>query len=128
MLRFRVCTIACMLTGIGAIVMTSGASAQSSSTYGTGTMWGTVPGGVAVNGAYESGISHNQNSSVAGAVNAAKQGMLVGNGQNISIYSIGSQSIVSTTIIGNNNTSTTTATQTTTNTGTVTNTGTTNHR
>jgi hypothetical protein len=68
-----------------------------------GAMWGTNPSGVAVNGALESAATHNANGSIAAAVNAAKKGALIGNGSSYSISTVGSQTIVSSTIIGNDN-------------------------
>lgn len=86
-------------------------------------MWGTAPAGVAVIGSVDSAISHEHNGVVAAQVNAAKKGLLAGGVPGMSITSIGSQSIVSNTVIGNNNNTSVTATQTTSNTGSVTNQG-----
>ena len=55
-------------------------------------------------------------------MNAAKAGLLYG-GASINITSVGSQNIVSTSVIGNNNVTNVTSTQTSSNTGSVTNNG-----
>lgn len=90
-------------------------------------MWGTTPGGVAVNGAVDSAFSHVSNSAAAGAVNAARSGVLLDTGAGgPTIYSIGSQSIVSNTIVGNDNSATISASQSATNSGAVSNQGTIN--
>ena len=60
--------------------------------------WGTMPGGVAVNGALDSAAQAATNAAVAGAVNGARKGVLMGS--NVTINSIGSQTIVSNTIFG----------------------------
>lgn len=96
--------------------------AQTSSTTAAPNMWGTVPSGVSVPGALDSAIMHAQNGVVAGQVNAARAGALYGS--NATIQSIGSQTIMQTSIIGNNNSSSTNGTQTSTNSGATTNTGT----
>lgn len=66
---------------------------------------------------------HANDSNAAGAVNAARAGLLLNAGPGMSITAIGSQSVVSNTIIGNNNSSSITATQTSTNSGAVSNNG-----
>lgn len=88
-------------------------------------MWGTAPAGVAVPGAVDSAIAHNQNAAVAGAVNAAQAGALFngGPGSSISITSIGSQNIVSNTVIGDGNNVDIDANQSSSNTGQVSNSG-----
>jgi len=92
-------------------------------------MWGTAPSGVAVPGAVDSAIAHNQNSAYAGAVNAADAGALFngGPGTSISITSVGSQNIVSNTVIGNDNKININADQDSSNTGPVSNNGTMNY-
>ena len=87
------------------------------------SMWGTVPGPVAGNSFVDSATAHAQLGTVAGEVNAAEQGILLYSGPNTSITAIGSQSIVSTTIIGNNNSTGVSATQSSINSGTVSNNG-----
>lgn len=77
--------------------------AVAQSAISAGTAWGTKPAGVAVNGALESAASHNANGSVASAVNAAQKGLLIGNGSSYSISSVGSQTVISSTIIGDGN-------------------------
>jgi hypothetical protein len=95
--------------------------------YAAGNMWGTTPGGVAVNGAAVSAFTHVSNGAVAGAVNAARSGFLIGSGSGgLSIYSIGSQSIVSNTIVGDDNSTSISASQSASNTGAVSNQGTLN--
>jgi len=107
----------------------TGAAAQSATTYSAGNQWGTVSSGVAVNGGLESAQSHAVNAASAGAVNAAKNGILLGNGSgSLTISSVGSQSIVSNSINATNSTisSSINATQTSTNSGAVTTNGTIN--
>jgi hypothetical protein len=98
------------------------AHAQSSTNYGAAIQWGTYSSGIAVTGAVDSAVAHNQNGVVAGQVNAAKLGALVGSGGD-TINAIGSQTIVSTSIIGSGDTSSINATQTSSNTGAVKNAG-----
>lgn len=88
-------------------------------------MWGTAPAGVAVPGAVDSAIAHNQNSAAAGAVNAAEAGALFngGPGTSIAITSVGSQNIISNTVIGDNNNTNINADQSSSNTGQVSNSG-----
>jgi hypothetical protein len=113
----------------GLLALPSGAKAQSAA-YGStptvnnspgysssGRFWGTTGTGAdSANMHYQDGLSASQ-------VNAARQGFLLGNGSGASITAIGSQSIVSTTIFGDNNSANVTATQTTTNSGAVSNNG-----
>lgn len=110
-------------------IAASSASAQSIDNYSASHMWGTAPAGVAVPGALDSAIAHNQNSAVAGAVNAAQAGALFngGPGSSISITSVGSQNIVSNTVIGNNNDVDIDAGQSSSNSGQVSNSGTVNN-
>ncbi len=84
-------------------------------------MWGSAnsAGGTAL----DSSTMHNQDGISAAQVNAAKQGMLLG-GPGLSVTAIGSQNIVSTTVLGDNNTTNVNATQSSSNTGTVSNNGT----
>ena len=105
MRKYLKTAVAPVLIAFGALAAGAApASAQSSTTYASGNMWGTTPAGVAVNGALESSQAHAQNSAVAGAVNAAKKGILLGTGLGgLSIYSIGTQTVVSNTIVGSNN-------------------------
>lgn len=90
--------------------------------YDASTMWGTAPAGEA---AFESSAMHVQNGIVAGQVNAAEEGMLYSNGSSdtYNIYSIGSQSVISNTIIGDDNGIHVSADQNSTNTGRVSNNG-----
>jgi hypothetical protein len=106
---------------------TVGVSAQSIDNYSASNMWGTAPAGVAVPGALDSAIAHNQNSAVAGAVNAAEAGALFNGGSGITITSIGSQNIISTTVIGDGNDVDVDANQSSSNTGAVSNSGTVNN-
>jgi hypothetical protein len=80
-------------------------------------MWGTAP----VESSLESSLMHSQNGVIAGQVNAAKAGILYSNGSsdNYNIYSIGSQSVINNTIIGDDNGIHVSATQSSTNTGNV---------
>jgi len=93
--------------------------------YSAGSMWGTDGSGVAVNGAFESAAGHAQNGVIAGQVAAAEQGLLLstGSGGSITIQSIGSQTVISSTISGNDNDVDIDAEQDSTNSGDVTNDG-----
>jgi hypothetical protein len=86
-------------------------------------MWGTQPTGVAVPGMVESAIAHNQNGQAAALVNAARKNLLLG-GPGIAITAIGSQSIVSNTVIGDDNDVSISASQSSSNSGSVNNSGT----
>ena len=70
----------------------------------------------------------NLNGSIAATVNGAQKGMLIGTGTggNLSISSVGSQTIVSSSVVATNSTVTSpiNATQTSSNTGDVSTTGT----
>lgn len=107
---------------------TAGSAVAEDIGYSAGQMWGTDPSGVAVGGAVKSSSAHLANGIVAGQVNAARNGVLLesGVGSNITIQSIGSQTVVSTSIIGNDNDADITATQTSENSGDVSNQGTVN--
>lgn len=83
-------------------------------------MWGATGSG---GGVLDSSTMHSLDGNAAAQVNAAKLGLLLGNGSSMSITAIGSQNIVSTTVVGNNNSTNVNATQTSTNSGTVTNNG-----
>jgi hypothetical protein len=109
------------------MVMTVGVSAQSIDNYSASNMWGTAPAGVAVPGALDSAIAHNQNSAAAGAVNAAEAGILFNGGSGMNITAIGSQNIISTTVIGDGNDVDVNANQSSSNTGAVSNSGTVNN-
>ena len=116
------------LAAAGILAFVSTAYAQSASVSGTtnstgasGRMWGAAGWG---GGLVDSSTMHSQDGNAAAQVAAARLGLLIGNGSNMSITAIGSQSIVSTTVIGDGNSTTVTATQTSTNSGTVTNNGT----
>ncbi|MEM9355199.1 MAG: hypothetical protein AAGB04_03215 [Pseudomonadota bacterium] len=101
-------------------------SAIAQENYSAGSMWGTDGSGVAVNGGLQSAATHTQNGLLAGQVEAAKAGVLIANGEggNITIQSIGSQSVISTSINGDDNDVTVNnPTQTTENSGDVTNEG-----
>lgn len=115
-----------VLAGIACLFFSFPVAAQE--TYSSGQMWGTQPSGVAVPGAAESAISHVQNGITAGQVNAAAAGMLFATGSAgaLTIQSIGSQSIVTSTINGNDIDSSVSATQDSTNSGDVSNQGTIN--
>lgn len=102
----------------------SEANAQSSQNYASTNMWGTAPAGVAVNGALESALAHEHNGVVAGQVNAARKGLLLSGGPGMTITAIGSQSIVSNTVVGNGNNTNISASQSASNSGSVSNQGT----
>ncbi len=110
----------------GLLILSTAAGAQStsgnspSSNGSSGRMWGSTS---STGNAIDSSTMHIQDGGAAGQVNAAKQGLLLNGGPGMSITAIGSQNIVSTTVIGDNNTTNVNATQTATNTGTVTNNG-----
>lgn len=108
---------------LAACVLTPTISSAYSDNYNASTVWGTMPGGVAVSGAFESASTHAANGSIAGQVNAAKQGLLINTGGAGTIYAIGSQSIVSSTIYGDDNHVSQDADQDTENTGNVENDG-----
>jgi len=95
--------------------------AQTSTTTSAPMMWGTTPGGISVLGAVDSAIAHAQNGVVASQVNAAQRGILLGS--NVTIQTIGSQTVMQSTINGNGNTSSLSGTQTSTNSGSVNNNG-----
>ena len=105
-------------------ILTQSASAQES--YSAGQMWGTQPAGIAVPGAVESSAAHFNQGVIAGQVEAARRGLLVGTGlgESFTIQTIGSQNIINTTITGSNiNNSNLTNDQTAVNSGPVTNNG-----
>lgn len=115
------------LAAAGILAFVGTADAQSTAVSGTtnstgtsGRMWGAAGQG---SSAIDSSTMHSQDGNAAAQVAAARQGLLIGNGSNLSITAIGSQSIVSTTVIGDGNSTSVTATQTSTNSGTVTNNG-----
>lgn len=115
------------LVTLGLLVLASSADAQSSSTASgsnntSGRMWGSS--GASGTGVGDSSTMHAQDGNSAGQVNAAKQGFLFNGGPGMTITAIGSQSIVSTTVTGNNNTTNVTATQSSSNSGSVSNSGT----
>lgn len=112
-------------TSLAAVFFTlflSNSAFAGSDGYDASSMWGTTPSG---NTALESSTMHVENGIIAGQVNAAKDGLLYSNGSSDSynIYSIGSQSVISNTIQGDNNTINVTADQESQNTGDVSNNG-----
>jgi hypothetical protein len=114
-----------LLAVAGLLVFSTAAQAQTttattstSGSVSSSRMWGSSSGNLT-----DSASLHAQEGSAAGQVNAAKLGLLVGAGPNFSITAIGSQSIVSTTIVGNSNSTNVNAQQTSTNTGDVTTNG-----
>ncbi|MCO5730497.1 hypothetical protein [Rhizobium sp. SSA_523] len=108
-----------MMAMSGLILLSAGPVMADSYTAGLG--WGAVNGGVAVSGAYESAAMHAQNGITAGQVNAARKRSLVSTGSQGTIQSIGSQTIVSSTIQGDRNTINQNPTQNAENSGAVTN-------
>jgi hypothetical protein len=82
--------------------------------------WGTVVDGSGLGPA--SSEMHLNNGIIAGQVNAAGDGILY-EGSTISILSIGSQSVISTSIVGDNNSVDVNADQNTSNSGDVSNSG-----
>lgn len=115
-----------ILATAGLMVLSTAAEAQSTSgsasnsNSSSGRMWGAAG---SAGTALDSSNMHSLDGNSAAQVIAAKQGLLIG-GTGMSITAIGSQSIVSTTVIGNGNSTTVSATQTSSNTGTVSNNGT----
>lgn len=105
-------------TAAQAQTVSGGASYSNSS---AGRMWGSNN---STGTASDSSTMHSADGVSAGQVNAAKQGLLYAGGPGLTITAIGSQSIISTTVVGDGNSTNVNATQTTTNTGTVTNNGT----
>ncbi|MBX2806353.1 MAG: hypothetical protein KTR19_10295 [Hyphomicrobiales bacterium] len=93
--------------------------------YDASNMWGTAPAGATVDGALESSAMHVQNGVVAGQVNSAEAGLLYsnGSGENYNIYSIGSQSVISNTILGDANDISVSADQQSSNSASVSNNG-----
>jgi len=116
MIKFLGAFCACSLLLSGAAQAQYGSNGGGSS----GRMWGAANG---ASGTIDSSLMHSQNGVAAGEVNSARAGLLYG-GANINITAVGSQNIVSTSVYGNNNSTTVTTSQTSSNTGTVTNNGT----
>ena len=124
MKRHSFCGLGAILGLLAAAGLPGEAQAQTSTTYSASNQWGTMPGGVSVNGALDSAAQAATNAAVAGAANGAKKGVLMGS--NVTINSIGSQTIISNTIFGSNNPTNITASQSASNSGSVSNTGTVN--
>lgn len=116
-------SIGAMFAATGLLALSTAAHAQSTQT-GTagssGRLWGTT----STIGGSDSSTMHSVDGNAAAQVNAARLGFLVGNGTSWSITAIGSQTIVSTTVVGDSNSTNVNATQTSSNSGTITNTGT----
>ena len=110
----------------GLLFLSTAADAQSNNTgavsnSSSSRMWGSAgPNGNAT----DSATMHALDGNSAGQVNAAKQGLLLNGGPGMSITSIGSQNIVSSTIVGDNNSINVNANQNSTNSGSVSNQGT----
>ena len=85
-------------------------------------MWGTAP---STAGGANSAAMHAQNGVIAGQVNAAEEGLLYANGTggSYTIQSIGSQSVVNSNIIGDDNDVDIDANQSSSNSGSVSNNG-----
>jgi hypothetical protein len=119
---------AASLMAAGLLVLASAANAQSSTGTGSGTaggssrMWGAA--GTSGSSLTDSSTMHTQDGNSAGQVNAAKLGLLLNGGPGITITSVGSQNIVNTSVVGNNNITSVSANQTSSNAGTVSNNGT----
>lgn len=132
MKRAAVMLVALAVSGF--VAGAPGANAQSATTYSAGNQWGTTSSGVAVNGALESAQTHNLNAALASAVNGARKGVLISSGSlgggSLTISSVGSQTIVSSSVVATNSTVTSPidANQTSTNSGAVTNQGTINNQ
>ena len=105
---------------VGLLVLSTTAQAQNSAGSSSGRMWGsTTNSGITP---VDSSAMHAQDGNSAGQVNAAKLGLLFG--PDVSITAIGSQNIVSTTVLGDNNSTNVTANQNSSNSGAVTTNGT----
>lgn len=102
------------------LVLSTAAHAQNSTGGSSGRMWGSATNSGTT--PVDSSIMHAQDGNSAGQVNAARQGLLFG--PDVSITAIGSQNIVSTTVIGDNNSTNVNANQNSSNTGAVTTNGT----
>lgn len=89
---------------------------------GAGTMWGTAGGAVGKSTLQSSADMNAANGTVAGQVNAARNGYLY-SGITINVSSIGSQSVVNTTIVGSGNSANVSASQSSSNSGSVSNNG-----
>lgn len=111
------------LTLCAALLTTVAARGQTVTS--SAVMWGTTNGaGTSGASQVELAVQHQADGSSAGLVNGAIAGVLLNTGGgSVSIYSIGSQSVVSNTVIGDGNNVSITATQTSSNTGDVTNSG-----
>jgi hypothetical protein len=86
------------------------------------SMWGVGSGGSGASASSslaDSANAHETLGQSAGLVNSAKRGFLYSSGTSIILESIGSQSIVNTSIYGDNNVADITANQTSTNSGNV---------
>lgn len=121
-------TVGALLATAGLLILSTAAQAQTTSSSNTSSsgsssrMWGsTSSSGSATT---DSSTIHSQDGVAAGQVNAARRGLLLDGGPGMTITSIGSQTIVSTNIVGNNNSATVNATQTSSNAGNVSNNGT----
>lgn len=82
-----------------ALVASLGSGAIAQDHYSAGTMWGTTT----TDNAVDSAQSHYLDGLSAGHVNAARDGILYGDGSIFSITSIGSQNVISNTIIDSDN-------------------------
>lgn len=96
----------------------SSGSAFSGSTVSASTMWATTTTGSDSN--YYSALMHQAAGETAAGVEMARKGILYLNGASITVTAVGSQNIISTTIIGDDNSVGVNADQTATNTGDVT--------
>jgi len=114
-----------LIASMIAALLGVGAPAMAGENYSASSMWGTDGSGVAVNGALKSAAAHAQNGTVAAQSNAAEEGLLVatGSGGSITVQSIGSQTVVSNSITGDDNVLDVHAEQDSDNTGNVSNHG-----
>lgn len=90
-------------------------------------MWGTSSGGLGFGSPLESAAMHEADALIAAQSQAAKSGSLspvIGTpGSSINIQSIGSQTVISNTVIGDGNSANIDATQSSSNTGGISNSG-----
>ncbi len=94
-----------VFSGFALVFFALSQSAIANDGNSAGYMWGTGNAGISVEGGVESSTAHANNGLSAAQVNAAELGLLVSTGGTgtISIQTIGSQSVVSISIIGDNN-------------------------
>ena len=105
------------------------AAQSSSGNYSAFSMWGVATGsGFGQTATTTDSVqSHTNEGTIANSVSASKAGVILAPNvtSSVTIQSVGSQNVVSTTLIGNSNSTNVSGTQTSSNTGSVANTATT---